>query len=174
MRCCSDLLCCTLLPVSGCSGCDVTDGGGGVWTVAAGRGAGLRGDWGGWHIPDETRAALHSDVRVPLGGHVEDAEAVIVKARQLSLEHGCTPLASTNAHCRLAVEDGQLAAYANTHKHPQPHTHARTHTGEKRWTGTHEYSHTHTHTFQWSHTCVHTHKRVLHNPPPPSHGERMG
>lgn len=52
---------------------------------------------------------------VPLGGHVEDAEAIVVKARQLPLEHGCTLLTSAYAHRRLAVEDGQLATYTDTH-----------------------------------------------------------
>lgn len=150
---CSDLRCSTLLPVSGCGGCDVTDGRGGVWTVASGRSAGLRSDRGGWHIADKTRAPLHFDVGVPLSGHVEDAEAVIVEPSQLSLEHGCTSLASTNAHCCLAVEDGQLAAYADTHKHPQPNTHRK-----KVDRRTQIQPHAHTHTFQWSHTCVHTHK----------------
>lgn len=174
---CSDLLCGTLFPVGGRGGCDVTYWWGGVRTVASSCSARLRGDGGGWHVADQSRAAFHSDVRVPLCGHVEDAEAVVVEARQLALEHTCTSLTSTYTHGRLAVEDGQLPTYMDTH--------ARTHkrapnTQEAHQEGTYRQTHanTVTHTYIPVVTYVHTytHKSVwaLHNSPPPSHGERMG
>lgn len=104
----SDLRCCPLLLVGGCRGCDVTYRGRRVGPVASSRSARLRRNGGGRNVADQSQTALHFDVRVSLSRHLEDAEAVVIKARHLSLEHGYTPLVSANSHRRLAVEDGQL------------------------------------------------------------------
>lgn len=150
---CSDLLCGALFPVGGRGGCDVTYGGGGVRAVASGCGAGLRGDGGGRHVADQPRAAVHPDVRVPLCGHVEDAEPVVVESRQLALEHTRAPLAAADPHRRLAVEDGQLATYA---RKQAPNTHTQRHARKERWTDTREYSHTHIHTGGHIRAYIHT------------------
>lgn len=94
---------------------------------------------------------------VPLSGHVEDAKAVVVEARQLALEHAYILLSSTNAHCCLAVEDGQLATY--TDMHANTHQTRRGTPGRK--ADRHTQIQSHTHTYQWSHTCIHTHTRVF-------------
>lgn len=151
---CSDLLRGALLPVGGRGGCDVTYRGGGVRPVATSCGAGLRGDGGGRHVADQSCAALHPDVRVPLGGHIEDAKAVVVEAGQLTLEHAGAFLASTYTYRRLAVEDGQLATYTQTRKHAK-HTHTGA-PGGKRWTDTRKYSHTHIHTSGHIRAYIHT------------------
>lgn len=69
-------------------------------------------------------------MRVALSSHVEDAEAIVIKAGQLPLEHGRTLFASANTHRRLAVEDGELAAYTDTRTPDAPQ-------GEGKWTNTH-------------------------------------
>lgn len=151
----SDLLCGALFPAGGRGGCDVTYGGGGVRAVASSRGTGLRGDGGGRHVAHQSRAAVHSDVRMPLSGHVEDAEAVVVDSGQLALEHARTLLASPDTHRRLAVEDGQLATYTDTGAHTRTHA-----PGTQRHTGkeggqTHANTVTHTPPFTYTHTCTH-------------------
>lgn len=160
LRLCSNLLRRALLPVGSCGGCDVTYRGGRVWSVAPGCSAGLRGDGGWWHVSHQSCAALYSDVRVPLRRHVEDTEAVVVEARQLTLEHTCAPLTSTHAHRCLAVEDGQLATYVDTRARTQTSTtHAEAHQEEK--VDRHRQIQSHTHTYRWSHTCIHTHTRLF-------------
>lgn len=160
MGCCSDLLCGTLLPVGCRGGCDVTYGGGRVRAVASSCSTGLWGDGGGWHVADQPCTALHFDVWVPLSGHIEDAEAVVVEARQLALEHACTSLTSANTHRRLAVEDGQLATYmhTNTHAHthvPKTHRHTRKKGGQ-----THANTTTHTYIPVVTYMHTYTHKSV--------------
>lgn len=155
---CSDLLCGALLPVGGRGGCDVAYGGCRVRAVASRCSTGLWGDGGRWHVADQPRTALHSDVWVPLSGHIEDAEAVVVEARQLALEHGGTSLTSANAHRRLAVEDGQLATYTHTNK--RMHTKDTQARQEERWTDTRKYNHTHIHTSGHIRAYIHTHKSV--------------
>ena len=59
-------------------GGDLHDGGGRFRAV--GRGARLRRDGGGGRIADQSHAALDPDVGVPLHGHVEHLQAVIVEA----------------------------------------------------------------------------------------------
>lgn len=158
---CSDLLCGALLPVGGRGGRDVTYGGGGVGAVASSCSAGLRGDGGGRHVTDQSGASLHFDVRVTLGGHVEDAEAVVVEARQLTLEHTCTSLTSTHAHRRLAVEDGQLATYMDVHARTHTHTpNTQRHAKEGRWTDTREKTITHTYIPVVTYVHTYTHKSV--------------
>lgn len=159
----SDLLRGPLFPVGGRGGCDVTYGGGGVRAVAPRRRARLRRDGGGRHVADQPRAALHLDVRMPLGGHVEDAEAVVVETRQLALEHACTPFASPNTHRCLAVEDGQLATYTDTGAHRRKKTHTR-HTQayqEGRRTDTHASTVTRTSIPVVTYVHKHTHTRVF-------------
>lgn len=156
----TNLLCGALFPVGGRGGCDVTDGGGGVRAVASSCCAGLRGDRGGRHVADQPRAALHPDVRVPLGGHVEDAEPVVVEAGQLTLEHACASLASTHAHRRLAVEDGQLATCMHTHIHKHTHPTRTKHAPGRKADGHTQNTATHTYIPVVTYTHTYTHKSV--------------
>ena len=96
-------------------GGDLHDGRGRLRAV--GRGAGLRRDGGG-RIPHEPRAALDLNVRIPLGGHVEHLQAIIVEARELALKRS-TPvsLPAPNLYGGLAVEDCKLPPCGKTMLH---------------------------------------------------------
>lgn len=61
------------------------------------------------HVAHQPHAAVHPDVDVALGGHVEDLEAVVVEAGELALVR---PLAvvSADGDSGLGVEDGELPA----------------------------------------------------------------
>lgn len=78
----------------------------------------LRWHWGGctccastgWHIAHQPHTAVHFDVGMAFGGHVEDFEAIVVKAGELALV-GPLPVVSTNGDSGLGVEDCQLPAW---------------------------------------------------------------
>lgn len=82
------------------------------------------------------------------------------------------------AHLRQHAPSSGCWRWSVGDLHPHKQTHAcQRHTGTPgRKADRHTQIQPHTHTYQWSHTCIHTHKSVwvLHNPSPPSHGERMG
>lgn len=62
------------------------------------------------HVAHQPHAAIHLDVDVALGGHVEDFEAVVVETGELALV-GSLPVVSANGDSGLGVEDCQLPAW---------------------------------------------------------------
>lgn len=78
----------------------------------------LRWHWGGgacctptcWHITHKPHTAVHFNVGVTLGSHVEDFEAVIVETGELALV-GSLPVVPADGDSGLGVEDCQLPAW---------------------------------------------------------------
>lgn len=64
----------------------------------------------GWHVAHQPHAAVHLNVGVPLGGHIENFEAIIVEAGELALV-GPLPVIPANGDSGLGVEDCQLPAW---------------------------------------------------------------
>lgn len=56
------------------------------------------------HIPYQPHTAIHFDVGIALRSHAQHFEAVVVKARQLTLKRPAA-IATTNRHCCLGVEN---------------------------------------------------------------------
>ena len=71
------------------------------------RGGGARRAAAGGHVAHQPHAAVHPDVGVALGGHVEHLEAVVVEAGELALV-GPLPVVPADRDGGLRVEDGQL------------------------------------------------------------------
>lgn len=86
-------------------------GGGGHGGGGLNKGGGHLGGLGGGasrpghrgHVAYQSDTAVDLDVGVALGSHVEDLEAVVVEAGQLTLE-GPTAVAATDGDCGLGVE----------------------------------------------------------------------
>lgn len=74
------------------------------------RGGGARRAPAGGHVAHQPHAAVHLDVDVALGGHVEDLEAVVVEAGELALV-GPLPVIAADGDGGLGVEDCQLPAW---------------------------------------------------------------
>lgn len=74
------------------------------------RGGGARRAPADRHVAHQPHAAVHLDVNVALGGHVEDFEAVVVEAGELALV-GSLPVVSADGDSGLGVEDCQLPAW---------------------------------------------------------------
>lgn len=87
-------------------------GGGHLWRYWGGgaRRAPASGD-----VAHQPHAAVHLDVNVALGGHVEDFEAIVVEAGELALV-GPLPVVSTDRDSGLGVEDRQLPAWRGREK----------------------------------------------------------
>lgn len=62
------------------------------------------------HVAHQPHAAVHLDVGVALGGHVENLEPIVIKARELTLV-GSLPVIAADRDSGLSVEDGQLPAW---------------------------------------------------------------
>lgn len=74
------------------------------------RGGGARRAPAGGHVAHQPHAAVHLDVDVALGGHVEDFEAVVVETGELALV-GSLPVVPADGDSCLGVEDCQLPAW---------------------------------------------------------------
>lgn len=74
------------------------------------RGGGARRPSAGGHVAHQPHAAVHLDVGVALGGHVQHFEAVVVEAGELALV-GPLPVVPADGDGGLGVEDCQLPAW---------------------------------------------------------------
>lgn len=108
--------CCQLYsPAGRCGGGDLHDGCGCLWAI--GCGTWLWGDRGGW-LPHKPHTALDPYIGIPLCGHVEDLQAIIVEAWKLALK-GSTAISlpAPNLYSGLAVEDCKLSPCGKTMLH---------------------------------------------------------
>lgn len=91
----------------GQGGGGLDEGGGHLWRYRGG--GACRAPTGG-HVSHQPHAAVHLDVGVALGSHVEDFKAVVIEAGELALV-GPLPVISSNGDSGLGVEDCQLPAW---------------------------------------------------------------
>lgn len=74
------------------------------------RGGGARCAPAGRHVAHQPNAAVHLDVDVAFGSHVENLEAIVVEAGQLALVRPLT-VVPADGDGGLGVEDCQLPAW---------------------------------------------------------------